>query len=172
MTQPAVSRTLRQLRAVFDDPLLVSPGRNARLTDRAEALTAPLARALGDLDLLLKPARPFDLATEAVRIIINTADYVAQLLAPVLSEICAREAPHVVLEFTWTGTHNTEDLARVDFMIGPRAFSSSPWARRSVRCRCGADGWSASPPPTIERPLPVARRRSFRRHVTSPSDAN
>src|SRR5215475_6181672 len=54
MTQPAVSRALRQLRAAFDDPLLVSPGRNARLTDRAQAVATPLARTLGDLDLLLK----------------------------------------------------------------------------------------------------------------------
>jgi DNA-binding transcriptional LysR family regulator len=125
MTQPAVSRSLRQLRAAFDDPLLVSPGRNARLSDRAETLADPLARALGELDLLLRPARPFDPATEAVHLVINTADYVTQLLAPVLSEICAREAPQVVLEFTWRGTRTAEDLTRVDFMIGPRAFGQS-----------------------------------------------
>jgi DNA-binding transcriptional LysR family regulator len=122
MTQPAVSRALRQLRGAFDDPLLVSAGRTARLSERAEALAAPLAEALGDLDALLKPAAPFDPASEAVHLVINTADYVTQLLAPILSEICAREAPHVVLEFTWTGTRTAEDLARVDFMIGPRAF--------------------------------------------------
>ena len=101
MTQPAVSRALRQLRDAFGDPLLVSPGRNARLTDRAEALAGPLGRTLADLDLLLKPAGPFDPASEPVHLVINTADYVTQLLAPILSEICAKEAPHVVLEFTW-----------------------------------------------------------------------
>lgn len=122
MTQPAVSRALRQLRDAFDDPLLVSPGRNARLTDRAAALAGPLGRALGELDLLLTPAGPFDPATEAAHLVINTADYVVQLLAPVLSEICAREAPHVVLEFVWVSTRNADDLAKVDFMIGPRAF--------------------------------------------------
>jgi DNA-binding transcriptional LysR family regulator len=125
MTQPAVSRALRQLRAAFDDPLLVAPGRNARLTDRAAALASPLARTLGDLDLLLKRAAPFDPATEEVHLVINTADYVTQLLAPILSEICAREAPHVVLEFAWTSTRTAEDLTRVDFMIGPRAFGQT-----------------------------------------------
>lgn len=122
MTQPAVSRALRQLRDAFGDPLLVSPGRNARLTDRAAALAGPLGRALGELDLLLEPAGPFDPAVEAVHLVINTADYVVQLLAPVLSEICAREAPHVVLEFVWVSTRGADDLAKVDFMIGPRAF--------------------------------------------------
>jgi DNA-binding transcriptional LysR family regulator len=122
MTQPAVSRSLRRLRDAFGDPLLVAPGRNARLTDRAAALAGPLGRTLAELDLLLKPARPFDPATEAIHIVVNTADYVVQLLAPVLSEICAREAPRVVLEFVWVSTRTADDLARVDFMIGPRAF--------------------------------------------------
>lgn len=122
MTQPAVSRALRQLRGAFDDELLVSPGRNAQLTDRAQSLVGPLARTLTELDHLMMPASPFDPASEAVHLVINTADYVTQLLAPILAEICAREAPHVVLEFTWVGTRNVEDLGRVDFMIGPRAF--------------------------------------------------
>ena len=63
MTQPAVSRALRQLRGALDDQLLVSSGRTARLTDRAETLAGPLARTLTELDLLLKPAGPFDPAT-------------------------------------------------------------------------------------------------------------
>jgi len=125
MTQPAVSRALRQLRDAFDDQLLVSPGRNARLTDRATALAEPLGRTLGELDLLLKPAGPFDPATETVHLVINTADYVTQLLAPILTRICAREAPHVVLEFTWAITRTAEDLAAVDFVIGPRAWGQT-----------------------------------------------
>ena len=125
MTQPAVSRALRQLRGALDDQILVSSGRTARLTDRAETLAGPLARTLSDLDLLLTPAGPFDPATEAVHFVINTADYVAQLLAPLLTGICAREAPNVVLEFTWLPTRNADDLAVVDFMIGPRAFGQT-----------------------------------------------
>jgi len=125
ITQPAVSRALRQLREAFGDQLLISPGRNTRLTERGEALLEPLGRTLGDLDRLLRPANPFDPSTEAVHVVISTADYVTQLLAPILAGICAREAPHVVLEFAWTGMRNAEDLARVDFMIGPRAFGQT-----------------------------------------------
>lgn len=132
MTQPAVSRALRQLRAAFADPLLVSPGRNGRLTDRAQALVGPLGRTLAELDLLLAPAGPFDPTNEPAHLLINTADYVTQLLAPILSEICAREAPHVVLEFTWLATRTAEDLARVDFMIGPRAFGETLGKRVGV----------------------------------------
>jgi DNA-binding transcriptional LysR family regulator len=125
MTQPAVSRALRQLREIFDDQLLVAVGRDVRLTRRAESLVEPLHQALGDLDLLLNPANPFDPAREAARIVITTADYVSLLLAPILAEICAREAPHVVLEFSETPLRTMEDLARIDFMIGPRPFGQA-----------------------------------------------
>jgi len=173
MTQPAVSRALRQLRLAFDDPLLVSPGRNARLTDRAQAVANPLARALGDLDLLLKPAHPFDPASEAVHLVINTADYVTQLLAPILSEICAREAPHVVLEFTWSGTRNAEDLARVDFMIGPRAFGQSlgkrvgslPLWRDEMACIVAADN-KAIPARLTPAQFQASRYVAFRRGLS------
>ncbi len=125
MTQPAVSRTLRQLRIAFHDELLISLGREARLTGRAESLLEPLARAMEDLDFLLKPAETFDPATEFAHLVINTADYVIQLLAPILNDICAREAPRVALEFIATGTRNAADLTEIDFMIGPRAFGET-----------------------------------------------
>lgn len=147
VTQSAVSRALRKLRAAFDDPLLVTSDRKARLTERAEMLAAPLALTLGELDSLLKPTAPFDPLNESVHLAIVTADYVMHLLAPILSEICAREAPHVVLEFTRRGIRNAEDLASVDFVIGPRAFGHSlgkkvgalPLWRDEMVCIAGAD---------------------------------
>lgn len=123
MTQPGVSRVLRQLRAIFEDQLLVPIGRDAQLTRRAEALIDPLHRALVEIGLLLDSTNPFDPATEAVHFVVTTADYVSLLLAPVLAEICAAEAPNVVLEFTDAARlRSPDDLARIDFLIGPRAF--------------------------------------------------
>jgi LysR family transcriptional regulator, nod-box dependent transcriptional activator len=125
MTQPAVSRALRQLRAAFEDELLVSLGREAQLTERAEALIGPLQRALGEIDVLVRPANPFDPAIEPVHIVITTADYVSLLLAPLLAEICTAEAPQAVFEFVNAPMRNAEDLARVDFLIAPRAFGET-----------------------------------------------
>ena len=122
MTQPGVSRILRQLRATFEDQLLVPIGRDAQLTRRAEALTDPLHRALTEIGLLLDSTNPFDPTAEAVHFTITTADYVSLLLAPILAEICTAEAPHVVLEFTEARLRSPDDLARIDFLIGPRAF--------------------------------------------------
>jgi LysR family transcriptional regulator, nod-box dependent transcriptional activator len=170
MTQPAVSRALRQLRGAFDDQLLVSLGCDTRLTARAEALAEPLARAMADLDRLLEPAAPFDPSTESVHLVINTADYVAQLLAPILTDICAREAPRVVLEFTWANTRNAEDLTQVDYMIGPRAFGESlgkrighmPLWRDEIVC-IAATGNRAVPPRLTPAQFQAQRYVAFRR---------
>ena len=122
MTQPGVSRVLRQLRSTFEDQLLVPIGREAQLTHRAEALVDPLHRALSEIGLLLDSTNPFEPTREAVHFVVSTADYVSLLLAPILAEICAVEAPHIVLEFTEARLRNPDELARIDFLIGPRTF--------------------------------------------------
>ncbi|HZU90119.1 MAG TPA: LysR family transcriptional regulator, partial [Stellaceae bacterium] len=122
ITQPAVSQALRRLRASFGDELLVSAGRDLQPTDRALSLLRPLEAVLAEIDALLQPVRPFDPAREELRVVIMTADYVSLLLAPILAEICADEAPHTVFEFVSGGVRNLDDLAGVDFLIAPRAF--------------------------------------------------
>lgn len=120
VSQPAVSKALRQLREVFGDDLIVSRGREARLTERGLTLLAPLSGALSDLDLLLEPPRPFDPASERLRMVIKTADYVSVLLAPQLAKLCAREAPHTELLFLEQGPGPKDEADRIDFMIAPR----------------------------------------------------
>jgi len=125
ITQPAVSKALRQLRQIFDDDLVVSLGRSPRLTDRAQALAAPLARIIDDLGLLLEPALPFDPAAEPLLITINTADYVSVLMAPKLARICAAEAPRVSIRFAERAIAGPEGLDAVDFSIVPRPFGQT-----------------------------------------------
>ena len=120
VTQPAVSKALRQLREVFDDDLILSRGSEARLSERGRSLVRPLAALLGDLDLLLEPPRPFDPQTEHLRIVFKTADYVSVLLAPKLAKICAAEAPHVELLFLEPAGAGFDNPDQVDFSIVPR----------------------------------------------------
>jgi LysR family transcriptional regulator, nod-box dependent transcriptional activator len=146
ITQPAVSQALRRLRATFGDDLLVSLGRDLQPTDRALALLPPLEAVLAEIAVLLEPAQPFDPASEELRVAIMTADYVSLLLAPILAEICAGEAPHTVFEFVSGGARNADDLAGIDFLIAPRAFGrtlgkrigSTPLWRDEVVCLAAA----------------------------------
>ena len=125
MSQPAVSQALQRLRALFEDKLLVSVGRDLQLTSRAEALIGPLHRALNDIDQVLRPESQFDPASEAAHFVIATADYVSVLLTPVLTGISAVEAPNVVFEFVNAPLRGAEDLARLDFMLIPRAYGET-----------------------------------------------
>jgi LysR family transcriptional regulator, nod-box dependent transcriptional activator len=122
ITQPAVSQALRRLRTMFGDDLLVSLGRDLQPTDRAATLAEPVRHVLQQIDLLLRPASPFDAASEHLHVLITTADYVSVLLAPILAEMSAVEAPNVVFEFVQGGVRSIDDLARFDFLIAPRAF--------------------------------------------------
>lgn len=125
MTQPAISRALRQLRETFEDDLLVPHGRDGRLTARAQALMEPLRAALKDLDGILQPMQPFDPLRETVHFTISTADYVAVLLAPTMAEICATEAPGMAFEFVERAVSEAGDLDRLDCMIAPRAYGET-----------------------------------------------
>lgn len=120
VSQPAVSKALRQLREAFADDLIVSRGREAKLTERGQAILGPLGAILWDLETLYVPPRPFEPKTEKLRIVIKTADYVTVLLAPQLAKLCAREAPQVELRFLEQTQAEAEDRDQIDFFIVPR----------------------------------------------------
>ena len=175
ITQPAVSQALQRLRERFGDDLLVSLGRDLQPTDRAEALARPLRNALEEIDALLLPARPFDPATEALHVVITTADYVSLLLAPILLQICATEAPEVVFEFIEGGVRNADDLARVDFFIAPRAYGhtlgkrigSMPLWQDDVVCIAAARN-AAIPPRITPEAFRRLRQAAYQRNPRIP----
>src|SRR5262245_28503449 len=76
LTQPAMSHALARLRTVLGDPLLVRTSSGMQLTPRAEALVAPLERALGEVSKLLAPPEQFDPARSTRTFRVATTDYV------------------------------------------------------------------------------------------------
>lgn len=126
LTQSAVSQNLRSLRSVFNDDLLVPVGRSLVPTELALGLLEPLTRLLQEAENLVSPRVTFDPLTEEIHVVIATADYVCQLLAPRLVEVCARLAPKATIEFVeGSSTTTLEDLSRVDFFIAPRAYGET-----------------------------------------------
>lgn len=123
LTQPAVSQALRQLRAVFDDDLVVMSGRVPTLTERAAALLPPLRQLLAATDQVLREARPFDPARDGLAARIVTADYIAALLTPPLLARCAAYAPAHRIDFTGTDIKRMQDLSQVDLVILPRLLA-------------------------------------------------
>ena len=65
VTQSAMSHSLRQLRELLGDRLLVRGPRGMLLTPRAEALRAPLRRGLGELERVVAGEVVWSPASEA-----------------------------------------------------------------------------------------------------------
>lgn len=97
LSQPATSRALGRLRALFDDPLLVRTGGVTRLTPRALALTEPVARVLDDVRALLAPV-DFDPTAWTGRVKLAATDHQAITLLPALSARLRVAAPGLDIE--------------------------------------------------------------------------
>jgi len=97
ITQPAMSRSLARLRALFDDPLLVRSGRGMAPTPLARALAPSLAAAIETIAAVLEPGEDFDPAV-ARTLRVAMVDYAGAVLLPRLLAGLADEAPRLRLE--------------------------------------------------------------------------
>lgn len=94
MSQPAMSRALGRLRAMFEDPLLVRGSAGLGPTPRAAELQAHLAQILRDVSGLVRKEE-FDPASWAGPITIAATDHQTILLLPSLMARLARDAPQL-----------------------------------------------------------------------------
>ncbi len=126
MSQPAVSRALQRLRAMFDDPLLVHTSRGYALSARAEGLLTALAQVLGDTERLISgPAFDPAISTKTVRFY-GPEPEIGWLLPP-LFERMRRLAPGMVLEVKSEPREHFGQLERgeVHFLLSPFQPSAS-----------------------------------------------
>lgn len=129
VSQSAMSHTLRRLREVFNDPLLVRGRGGMVLTPRAEALAIPLRSGLVSLARALTEPHPFkpELATRAFRIV--SPDLFDVLVLPELLRRFGREAPAVDLAIVPTPTRLADSLetGEVDLAIFPVLLGAEPF---------------------------------------------
>lgn len=98
LSQPALSAQLKQLREVFEDPLLVpSSQRGMTLTARAEALREPLRELLAGVQGLLASGRSFDPLTARERFRIAATDAIHSIATTPLAARLPALAPHCQL---------------------------------------------------------------------------
>jgi DNA-binding transcriptional LysR family regulator len=93
-TQPAVSRMLRRMREVLDDPLLVRGGSSMALTERAAAMRAPLQEILAQV-ACLEATIAFDPATTERTFNIACADCLAPVFLPRIIGRLTRAGPRI-----------------------------------------------------------------------------
>lgn len=119
MSQPAASRALARLRALFSDALLVDGPEGYLLTARAEEMSPTLRSILAGASELLD-GRTFDPMQSAIPVRLTMLDLEAAVLAPRLIARLAEQAPSVNIEVVPPGPRPLEALEAdlVDTMIG------------------------------------------------------
>jgi DNA-binding transcriptional LysR family regulator len=129
LSQPAMSRALARLRALFGDPLLVRIGGRLAPTPLAERLAPRAAAALDELRGLLRP-ESFDPSALERTIRLAAADSATILIAPRLIARLEAEAPGVQLRFEPIGPDIIErvEQGRVDLCFATAATPLPPGA--------------------------------------------
>jgi DNA-binding transcriptional LysR family regulator len=120
VTQPAMSNTLSQLRALFGDPLFIRHRTGLTPTVRAKELAEPIRKGLSLLQGALSGSS-FVPATSTRRFVISTSDYVELVLLPSLLRRLERDAPGVRLALRpWSLHEAPPELLRgeADLMLG------------------------------------------------------
>ncbi|WPB55713.1 LysR family transcriptional regulator [Xylophilus sp. GOD-11R] len=93
MHQPAVSASLKRLRDLADDPLLVRSGTGMAPTDAGLRMVEPAARILQAAEMLFSDARGFDPQTAALTFRIAASDYLDPFFLPQLMAMLKQQAP-------------------------------------------------------------------------------
>jgi DNA-binding transcriptional LysR family regulator len=116
VTQSAMSHSLRQLRQIFDDELLVRTGKGMQLSPLAERIRPSLQQSLSQLHSEVLVGHTFEPATSARTFRISAADYPAAVLGPRLVQSIQSSAPQVCIEFEpEVRIRHTDDLAEGNF---------------------------------------------------------
>jgi DNA-binding transcriptional LysR family regulator len=95
--QPAMSHILARLRSHFDDPLLVQKGRELVLSQRAQTLVEPVARAVSALTDVFDERTLLE-KRAARTVVIASMDLFASRFVPELLRKLQRHAPNILLE--------------------------------------------------------------------------
>jgi DNA-binding transcriptional LysR family regulator len=128
LSQPAMSHALSRLRELLGDPLLVRTPNGMRPTPRAEAMTAPLERALEDIGRLIASPAPFEPQRSTRKFRIAANDYMELVLFPRLLRRLWIEAPNIDVRIVNLAESVNTDLAegRLDLAMGVVELSNDP----------------------------------------------
>ena len=98
-SQPAVSASLKRLREIIGDPLLVRSGAHMVLTERGTALVPIVGRILEGVSALTDPLETFEPDSSSRFVRIAAATCFGPFFVPRLSELVLQAAPGMSMEF-------------------------------------------------------------------------
>lgn len=153
LTSSAVSHSLKRLRLLFDNELLVRDGRRMVPTARGQDLAETLPSLLAQVEQTLTPPETFDPASSTRSFRLAAPDFISPLLPHLLKAI-ADEAPGVRVELAAYSPAAPMDISqgRYDALIAPSfkqtddlrsmEFGSWPWVAFGRKDHPGFQDWS------------------------------
>jgi DNA-binding transcriptional LysR family regulator len=132
ISQPAMSNSLRRLRDLFNDPILVRTSDGMTPTDRALELQPMVRKVLSAAEQAILPKTEFE-PLESNRIFrIMASDYTESTLLPVLLRQLRKQAPNIRLDIMTPSDVSFHDVERgkVDMVIN--RFDSLPQSFHQV----------------------------------------
>lgn len=118
ITQPAMSNSLKRLRQLFEDPLLVRTSEGMAPTELALQIRPAIRDILFNIEKVIQPARDFDLHSSRV-FRIMASDYAESTLIPDVLSAVRKQAPNITLDMLTPSDVTFEDVeqGRVDMAI-------------------------------------------------------
>lgn len=132
ISQPAMSNSLRRLRDLFSDPILVRTSDGMTPTDRALELQPLVRNVLSAAEQVILPKTEFDPSASSRIFRIMASDYTESTLLPVLLRQLRKEAPGIRLDIMTPSDVSFHDVERgkVDLVIN--RFDSLPQSFHQV----------------------------------------
>ncbi|WP_428263594.1 LysR family transcriptional regulator [Haliangium sp.] len=137
VTQSAMSHSLRRLRVMLSDQLLVRGKKGMSLTERAEAMRDPLSKHLLSLQDTLRAGEHFAPERAEREFRLCATDHTQLLFAPALVSRLVREAPKVTLSLRmFVGGKVMDRLLEggLDLVLGGNLIEPSPRIMRRWIC--------------------------------------
>lgn len=127
ITQPAMSKSLKKIREILQDEILIKNGPSYQLTEKASSLVDKVGNVIKDLELVFTPCTNFDPQTEKITIKIVSSDYGNLIYLPKIIQKLEKY-PNIKLEVY---SPQEQDLNRlreedVDFYMGIGKLSLLP----------------------------------------------
>ncbi len=98
ITQSAMSNNLKQLRELFNDPLLFRTKNAMVLTVKAQGLVVPLREIMTNAKRLVFTHAKFDPKTDESEFIIGLSDYAASIILSDLLADISKKSPHMKIK--------------------------------------------------------------------------
>jgi len=133
ISQPAMSNSLRRLRDLFDDPVLVRTSDGMTPTDRALELQPLVRTVLAAAEQAVLPKTDFNPAESSRIFRIMASDYSEATCLPVLLNRLRKQAPNIRLDIMTPSDVSFHDVERgkVDLVIN--RFDTLPQSFHQIR---------------------------------------